>query len=583
MKRSWSWTILLSLLGALVLGALTAHRLDWPDPLPTETTWAMQAESLARDFDLRYTREDYDRFVARWGRSPEGLELVSGDGGKTLGFDRALPYALAVAPFSRWDPLRGPITANALFLLLAAVASALALERRLGDSAPLWIAVAVFASVTFGFVFRVEPWIFCLAVIAIAFSLIFGREHRSPSELTDVYDVEVREPEKRFWVRWMVVGGLLALPALEHPLYLLLLLPAAAGVPELRRREGLVGLAVGAVLVASLFLVVGWRAAGVWSPVVLERLEATSRTGFPEVDFPQADWSEAVERQEADRARLGVDTGWRLDWRLWAWNGLYLLGGRNLGLLPYFLPALFAFLVGGRHPGRVVLGQAVVLTTLLLCLVYPFGFAGELPSPGNALFLPLFGALWFLPARRARLAGLVAVVVVAAPFLWPLWTAPRLSPVSQEGRPAHVGAVAERLLPLEITQETLPGIRAFSHERAWIVLVDRSLRPAAGGRCFEIEPGARASFYLAKKEPVDSVLLELSGLERTEVRLEGGEAGEVTLWPDGRVGYELRLARYRSSHSTWWSRERHYFYRLTVVPSPKEPSPVSLRIRQVAP
>ena len=48
----------------------------------------MAAESLAWDFDLRYERQDYDRFLEHWQLAPEGLILQGGsDGDKvTFGF-----------------------------------------------------------------------------------------------------------------------------------------------------------------------------------------------------------------------------------------------------------------------------------------------------------------------------------------------------------------------------------------------------------------------------------------------------------------------------------------------------------------
>ena len=42
----------------------------------------------------------------------------------------------------------------------------------------------------------------------------------------------------------------------------------------------------------------------------------------------------------------------------------------------------------------------------------------------NRYFLPLYPAFWFLATQPGRPRRVGAVFLLAAPFLWPLWTAP---------------------------------------------------------------------------------------------------------------------------------------------------------------
>ncbi len=65
-------------------------------------------------------------------------------------------YSLFIAPFIRLSPTRGAAVANALLLALAACVAARALHHRIGPTAPLWVAVWVFASVVFAYVFWVH-------------------------------------------------------------------------------------------------------------------------------------------------------------------------------------------------------------------------------------------------------------------------------------------------------------------------------------------------------------------------------------------------------------------------------------------
>src|ERR1700710_1183902 len=173
-QRFLSWAVLGLLLAATLVGALTFDRRSWPGLVGDEATYLMQAQSLAWDFDVRYSRRDFDRFVAQWGTPPDGLILQSGDGGRTLVYAKPAAYALWIAPFLRLSPTRGAAIANTLLLAFAALLAARTLERRLGPAAPLWVAAWIFASVTFAYVFWAHSDLFLMSLVAIALALAYG-------------------------------------------------------------------------------------------------------------------------------------------------------------------------------------------------------------------------------------------------------------------------------------------------------------------------------------------------------------------------------------------------------------------------
>src|SRR3954453_7119169 len=215
MQRYASWALLSLLLTATLVGALTFDRRSWPGLVGDEATYLMQAQSLAWDLDVRYSRRDYDRFVAQWGIKPEGLILQSGDAGRTLVYAKPASYALWIAPFLRLSPLKGEAIANALLLALAAVLAARTLERRLGPAAPLWVAVWIFASVTFAYVFWAHSDLFLMSLVAIALSLAYGALK------------EDAETPGRTALRWAAAGLLLGLVLASRPFYGALLVPVA--------------------------------------------------------------------------------------------------------------------------------------------------------------------------------------------------------------------------------------------------------------------------------------------------------------------------------------------------------------------
>ena len=99
MRRPLSWAILALLLAATLVGAVSFDRRSWPGLVGDEATYLMQAQSLAWDFDLRYSRRDFDRFVAQRGVNPDGLILQSADSGRTLTYSKPASYAAWIAPF----------------------------------------------------------------------------------------------------------------------------------------------------------------------------------------------------------------------------------------------------------------------------------------------------------------------------------------------------------------------------------------------------------------------------------------------------------------------------------------------------
>src|SRR5438105_3686566 len=67
-----------------------------------EATYVAMALSLAKDHDLKYRSEDYQRFMKSYGSGPEGIFLKrrSGPDGSadTFEFGKAFAYAVAAAP-----------------------------------------------------------------------------------------------------------------------------------------------------------------------------------------------------------------------------------------------------------------------------------------------------------------------------------------------------------------------------------------------------------------------------------------------------------------------------------------------------
>ncbi len=461
------WLALGLLLALLTVAAATSGGPEreggWIGP---EASYLAAAASLARDRDLRVGESELEGFAAGFGRPAGEVLLQTGaDGPRRLAVPA--PYALLLAPVVRWAPLRGPRVLNALLLVLAALAAARALERRLGRQAPWLVALLVFGSLAFRAVFAALPDALLLAAVVVGLSLARGAEGPPADRLPELY----RPPDRgvRLPLRWLAVGALLAVPASHHPVYLLLAPAALALAPAAGRGRAAAALAAGVALVLLPQLLPAAGGGAIWGGAGSTAAAAAG----PATETALA----------ADPLAGGV--------RLAAWNFLYLLDGQNGGLLPFFFPlvlALGAASTGGGPGGRgpvdrplLALGLAVAVAAAVLLLLFPFDLLGGVSGVGNRRFLPLYGALWLVPQRRLHPLWLAVAALWAAVFLWPVWAAPRSHPVAEE-RYRHPSPVARRLLPVEASQRLLPGGGERRRGDLWARSLSAAAVPAGSDR-----------------------------------------------------------------------------------------------------
>lgn len=552
MKSTLSWAVLGLLLVAALVGAATFDRHAWPAMVGDEATYLMQAQSLAWDFDLRYTRQDFDRFKAQWIVPPDGLILQRH--GDSLVYGKPSSYPLFIAPFLRLSPTRGPAIANALLLALAAILTARTLQRRIGPWAPLWVATWIFASVAFVYLFWAHSDLFLMSLVAIALSLVYGEGGRRPL------------------LRWLLIGLLLGIVIMARPFYATLLLPAALAVPRDQRRSALAALAAGAAGLLLCAALANLASRGHWTSYTGDREAFYSYTGFPGVDLPGSDWEQRVAEQSSNSWLAGATNQVDLMSRQTAWNVVYFLFGRHVGLLPYYLPALLGFIAWRRGEGRWALVVAAAATAACFLIIRPFNFWGGGGAIANRYFLPVYPALWFVAARPVdRVRGAVWAVVVAAlatPLLWPLWTSPRAFPIATDGGYRHVSAAARRLLPYETTLSHLKpsGQEDVIHHGLWVKLLSPNLRTEDGGSRLRLVPGRGGEVLVGSTTPLPGLRLRFAPSPVTRMKVVGPEVAQVIRRSDGGTTLLLRFHRPRAHHRMWWGEEDIYLYQFGLEP-----------------
>lgn len=558
--RRLGWAVLLTLLAALLLGALTFDKRSWPVFAGDEATYLMLGESLAWDRDIHYTPADYERFSAHWQRPPDGLILQSSDGGRSLTYGKPALYSLAIAPFLRLSPVRGAAIANAIYLAIAACFAARALRHGVEDAAP-WLAAAfVFASLTFAHVFWAHPDLFLMDLVAVALALAHGGETPSGPQFDD------RGERRAIW-RWFWSGALLGAVVACRPFYAALLLPAAAAIPRPARRRGWAALGAGAVLALLTTVGADLAARGYYTSYGAERLSFDSASGFPAVSPGARSWSERIAARGGPGSWVAPDRllPYRFDGRLWSYDGLYLLAGRHVGLLPYFMPGVLGLLLYRPGRGRWLLVAAVLLVAAGFFAIRPFNFYGGGGALGNRYLLPVYPAFWFLAARPARPRLVIALALCAAPFLWPLWRAPRAFPWTPDGGYRYVSNFARRLLPYETTQSHLKpgGAEDFVHHGLWIKPLGTETRAVAGGEaigCFHGNAPWCGELLVGSERPLAALRLRQTSGPPLRVRTTGGVVSS------GPAAGSLRLALGEpyARHAMWWQAPNVYLYRLVL-------------------
>ena len=433
-------------------------------------THLMQAASIARDGDLRYTTADIDRWadLAPIDQGPRGLLLRASDEGSDVeyGFGAPFLYALASAAFLAAIGPRGLLVVNVVSL--AAIVWLLA--RWWSRDGRPWSA-SIFAAAVIGFslapayVFVMEPDLFRAAILAAGLALAFGSLPRPAPAEEGAGSTEVRADSARPSVSWWRVAtgfALLGLATYEKPLLGVFLLYALVHLAFWRRWKALgLGLTVG---------LLAWV-----GPTAMQRFSdggLGERRQYVHGTYPLTDEQEAFSAGRDDEAVLG-DGGAVADLALvpepglratlsmaranLGWNAVYFLVGRQTGLVAYapgvlVCVLLFVFSRGRRETAALLVG--VLVTIAFFLLLRPMNYFGGPMAFGNRNLLPLLPAAALLapalPRRRRWLSLIVGPVVVAgAVFLRPMFESPRFAVLGRFNRMKQPGL---SWLPVDVTQ-----------------------------------------------------------------------------------------------------------------------------------
>lgn len=506
----------------LLLPALLLLGLGWslsgvraPLPAGDEATGVMIVQSLWHDHDLAVNEADLARAGRIWDGGPAGLTLFTNDGGKTLRYGRPLAWPLAALPFYAVLGVRGLTLLN-MALFLAMVGAALWHLREETGDARLFAGAFFFASAALAYAFRLEDQTF---VMACAFFLLLAWQRLRSLPAWGTRDLAALAG----------AGVLLGALLVQSPAAAILGLPVLIDLALRRRWQGVLGIALAALLTAGLLASLQRYVTGEWTAFGGDQRQ-TFQTEFPR-ESPRDLWTGAPRET---RRPASLADGLRLLPR----NLLYFAAGRFTGLLPYFPFALFAlalYLLGPRDRSRHLLAATVGLCLLGILALHPYDFSGSPGFMGSRYLAALYPAFLFLPGRISVRRSLAIPFAVAG-----LWTAlavvgslPRVVP---PGFQIQTAASIFRRLPLELT--LVPGGRLPGYEaRAWgdaVWIVPRSqffveeshphgvwVRGSSRSEVVVVSPRplSRLAFTVYSLSDDNELILD-SGAERFRVRFD---------------------------------------------------------------
>lgn len=432
-----AWLVFLAAAVFILQGTLTADFRERP-LVGDQTSYLMQAQSLAFDRDLSYDEGDLDRWRAiEWREEPAGLFFQKTEDG--YAFAKPYGYSLYLVPFLRvLDPVGAVAVGNSLLLVaLAGITIGILRLRFRGGVVPLVAGAFCFAAYPYLYTYVVHADLF-LAVLmgAIVLSFLLHWSTRHPAFA-------------------VVAAALGAFALAEKPPFLLLLAPL--GLLSLRvepswwRRAAYLGTAAVVVLVA---FAPYWHysGGGALNPYGTERYYVTSDPPFGGGTEP-----EGYQRAPTDAttAISHIATELRADWDARALASGYFFVGRHTGMLA-FLPVglLLAVLSLGavRRRGTSWAGAAALGLTLYVAffiLLHPTNFFGGGQAIGNRYFVQVSVVLLAIAVAARVPRGLTALAGAAGIALGLTFLAPHHLSPEDAFTELDRTSPAQRLLPFE--------------------------------------------------------------------------------------------------------------------------------------
>ncbi len=479
-----------------------------------ESSYFSITQSLAHDYDLRYTRDDIIRIREKFPDGPQGLFLKKGKNDHVY-YAKSYAYPLFAAPFYRLFGLNGIVLFNCLMLFFSIYMGFLLLRRYhdekksflfslifvISTVTPIylsWITADLFNYFTlyaglFFFFHKFEKFNKGFYISALFFSMAAFSKPSTVIPIAVVYLVLLFRKE---WKKFIILGVLSA-------------------------------------LICSAFLGYYFFQTGSINFQAGERKSFYHKFPFEKESYTFEDMGYGMSLDNyGDRYFVSP--------KIVMANIFYYFFGRYSGMSLYFSSAvfiLFLFFFQKKKPEDWFVLASIAIAILAFAIGTPDNYLGGSGTVGNRYFLTIFPLFFFLGFKTRIFKTMMIPVVIAAVMLTSVFafSAYRSSPAKFAGLTFPIN-----MFPPEKTQYNSLPFNENPHARRremtnsphrfWLYFINEQFWPKEGNTFWTYGKGQQELFVLSEKHVEEFTFIISNGPEKNRVTVEvDGKVKEVTV------------------------------------------------------
>jgi hypothetical protein len=438
--------VLLLLLVFLVTISLTAPVHRWGDA----STYYMQIQSIAEDFDIQYQSVDINRVIeSKFGDLPAGLFLIKSDNGNYF-YGKEFSYALFAAPFYKLFGNNGILLFNALMFYLMILIGYLYLKREHKDTIALCVSILFFfLSTAFVYIFWIHAEIYNMFLILVGLFL---------------WTSYIEKNDLRYLILMSFIFGIAAVAKIP---IIILFIPLVLFELYKKRIKNVILMSGALLIPILLFYCYFYMNTGVLS------FYGGNRFGYVG-NYPFLEGYDSID--EAGRPAFSVDKntiGTLINFnnlKIIPYNLFYYFFGRFTGMIWYYPLAIFALLSTipnfrnirehiKLHPEKIPILLGIALYICFFIVIIGYNYLGGEHAVGNRYFY-IYPAFLFL-IGKIDFKKLIPFLIIALITVTPIVS----DPIDNSARPeTHTFDFPYKYLPIELSQLDILPFWDHSHK-----------------------------------------------------------------------------------------------------------------------
>lgn len=360
--------------------------------LSDESTYFSITQSLAYDYDLKYTRKDIVRIKERFWVGPTGLFLKKGKNGN-LFYAKSFAYPLFAAPFFRIFDVNGLLLFNGLMLFFSFFMAYLLLKQLYSKKKSfMFSAVFIFASITPIYISWLTADLFNFFTMFAGLFFFFYK---------------FKNPSWFYLAALFFSSAVFSKPTCIIPVAIIFLILIMK-----KQYKKFILISLISIILCLSFVFFLYLQTGEINFMGGERKTFHGKYPF---EKPQYTFK--------DGYKMSADNYWQrfyISPKVAVLNLFYYFFGRFTGMFIYFSSAFFLFIIfffQKKIPEDWLMLFAITTSILVFTLITPENYFGGCGSIGNRYFLTIFPLFFFLGYKNRVFKFSLLPVFISVLFL----------------------------------------------------------------------------------------------------------------------------------------------------------------------